>query len=479
MRRTIFLAACTFVALQTILVVIVAQRSAESTARVYELDTASDILSELEQFQVAKVGAYQGLTVLVGPQGAERTEAGVEGLAAGFSGELLHAEMMTTLAQELDHDDVTTAVANLNQATDALRPALTALTAPGVDQLTVLGLVADPDVLAAADAADTAAINLSGVLAEHTDQLAEQAEDSGNSLTKLVVAGSTALSVLLLIAAWGFGTKIRHRVGDAIVHLEDSGEELAAVCVTLEQSSSTTDAHASDAAGHITKVGDGIRDAAAAITQLGCSADEISKSVATSDDIINTATRQAGTASETINQLHASSAQIADVVVLISNIADQTNLLALNATIEAARAGEAGKGFAVVAGEVKELAQQTSTATSQIAEIVSTIHTDTSDVVGAITSITGTIAEIAEAQTLINAAADEQSASVHHLETSMTEASSSAQDIVSSISDVANEVTATTEVVGRLVERVGGINHNADQLADLVGVGTNSGSNRE
>ena len=40
-----------------------------------------------------------------------------------------------------------------------------------------------------------------------------------------------------------------------------------------------------------------------------------------------------------------SSAEIGEVIKVITSIAQQTNLLALNATIEAARAGEAGKGL--------------------------------------------------------------------------------------------------------------------------------------
>jgi len=51
---------------------------------------------------------------------------------------------------------------------------------------------------------------------------------------------------------------------------------------------------------------------------------------------------------------------------LIKAVADQTNLLALNATIEASAAGDAGRGFAVVANEVKDLARQTTQATSEI-----------------------------------------------------------------------------------------------------------------
>ena len=71
---------------------------------------------------------------------------------------------------------------------------------------------------------------------------------------------------------------------------------------------------------------------------------------------------------ETVRKLGESSAEIGNVIKVITSIAEQTNLLALNATIEAARAGEAGKGFAVVANEVKELAKETAQATEDIGQ---------------------------------------------------------------------------------------------------------------
>ena len=81
---------------------------------------------------------------------------------------------------------------------------------------------------------------------------------------------------------------------------------------------------------------------ATATEEFAQSSGEIGRQVREAGTLTEDAGHAAAAAGKSVDGLKASSAEIGNVVSLISAIAKQTNLLALNATIEAVRAGDAG-----------------------------------------------------------------------------------------------------------------------------------------
>lgn len=202
---------------------------------------------------------------------------------------------------------------------------------------------------------------------------------------------------------------------------------------------------------------------------------EISKNTEETGRIITQAVKVADSTNQAISKLGASSAEIGEVIKVITSIAQQTNLLALNATIEAARAGEAGKGFAVVANEVKELAKATAKATEEIGQKIETIQSDTLGAVSAIGEIgkiinqindistTGAektvmsiseirkiVGQINEISTAIAGAVEEQAVTTSEITRTMADAARGTSEIVKSISETVTFTRGTSDSAGHV-----------------------------
>ena len=168
------------------------------------------------------------------------------------------------------------------------------------------------------------------------------------------------------------------------------------------------------------------------------------------------AVEAAEAANAQVAKLGDSSAEIGDVIKVITSIAEQTNLLALNATIEAARAGEAGKGFAVVADEVKELAQQTARATEDIGQQIEAIQADTArrgrrDRRDRARSSP----RINDYQTTIASAVEEQTATTNEMSQNVSVAAESSGKVCANIGGVARAATSTTTGVREAQQAAG------------------------
>ena len=135
---------------------------------------------------------------------------------------------------------------------------------------------------------------------------------------------------------------------------------------------------------------------------------EVERLVCESSQIAAGAADEAAATSTVMQELVAASDKIGGVVKTISQIAWQTKLLAFNATIEAARAGSAGAGFQVVAQEVKELAQQSSTAAEEIVKEIATVRREVARAGSAIETMSQTIIKMKDISSTIQHAVVEQ-----------------------------------------------------------------------
>lgn len=128
--------------------------------------------------------------------------------------------------------------------------------------------------------------------------------------------------------------------------------------------------------------------------ELNAAAGRLGDAATSLSVVAESAVSEAASALTTMEQLEQASGQIEHAVRLISQVAGQTRLLALNATIEAARAGDAGRGFAVVAGEVKTLADETSTSSDEITQQVQHAQDAAAQAAATIAAISTSIKEI-------------------------------------------------------------------------------------
>lgn len=113
---------------------------------------------------------------------------------------------------------------------------------------------------------------------------------------------------------------------------------------------------------------------------------DISRSLAKADHVMQELAANHGRMEERIGQLHEHANNIEEINGFIREVVAQTSLLALNASIEAARAGEQGRGFSVVAQEIKKLAEQSNEAVGRSSTILSSIAQGVAQVVDSVSA---------------------------------------------------------------------------------------------
>jgi methyl-accepting chemotaxis protein len=250
--------------------------------------------------------------------------------------------------------------------------------------------------------------------------------------------------------------------------LAGASEQMSGTALQIAASAEEATAQAQAVSAAAEEISRSVSTVSAGSEEMGAAIREISQNAAEAAQVASDAVTLTASTSVTMNKLGESSAEIGNVIKVITSIAEQTNLLALNATIEAARAGELGKGFAVVASEVKDLAQETARATEDISKRVEAIQADTGGAVTAIEQISQVIAQISDFQTTIASAVEEQTATTAEMNRSVGEAATGTNEISENITGVAEAARLTAEGVTQTQQATAELARMSTDLSALV-----------
>ncbi|WP_203784020.1 methyl-accepting chemotaxis protein [Paractinoplanes rishiriensis] len=264
---------------------------------------------------------------------------------------------------------------------------------------------------------------------------------------------------------------LRATIGELTSHSTELAGAADSLTASGRQSSASSDEGARQAAavaGSAATMSTNIQTVAAGAEQMGASIREISQSATQAAAVASRAVEVTAATTGVIAKLSDSSAEIGNVVKVITAIAEQTNLLALNATIEAARASEAGKGFAVVASEVKDLAQETAKATEDIGRRVAAIQSDTTGAIAAVEEISEIIGRISDFQTTIASAVEEQTVTTQEMSRSVAEAAGAGGEVATTITQVASSVQHTTVGIGEATRAADRLSQMSGELRTIV-----------
>jgi methyl-accepting chemotaxis protein len=160
--------------------------------------------------------------------------------------------------------------------------------------------------------------------------------------------------------------------------------------------------------------------------------------------------------------------RIGDVLRLIEEIASRTNLLALNATIEAARAGEAGRGFAVVATEVKNLASQTSLATTDVRAQIDEIRQVTQQVQDEIGRVDAHVTTISSGADAVQSSVSQQRYATEEIAKHIAHSANGNAEISRAVAQISERADDTGSVASDLLDASRQLASDSERMRSLV-----------
>lgn len=229
--------------------------------------------------------------------------------------------------------------------------------------------------------------------------------------------------------------------------------------------------------------------AAAALTEMGSTVNEVAQSATHAAQNANMATtnsahgrqitqravhaikglsEQIQDVSTVIQSLDAHTAAIGGILDTIRGISEQTNLLALNAAIEAARAGDHGRGFSVVADEVRTLAQRAASATDEIQVKIDKFQQDSKSAVSQMESSRERTDDVVSATDEIDKLLQDIAEEIAHINDVNTQVATATEEQATVVEDISrniNDISASSEETLNATHVLVNVSDKLDELA--------------
>jgi methyl-accepting chemotaxis protein len=209
-----------------------------------------------------------------------------------------------------------------------------------------------------------------GVQHKKTHGLAVSEESKKDARSSLLIVRFVLMIALAAsgILAWLIARSTTRVLGTLALNLDQAAAQTASAARQVSSASQTLSSGASEQAASVEETSASLEEISSMIRSTADNAEQASALAGEAHALAQAGFRSMVEMTQAVAAIDAASAEVAQILKDIDEIAFQTNILALNAAVEAARAGEAGAGFAVVADEVRSLAQRSAAAAKETAE---------------------------------------------------------------------------------------------------------------
>ncbi|MGB3424144.1 MAG: methyl-accepting chemotaxis protein [Castellaniella sp.] len=254
---------------------------------------------------------------------------------------------------------------------------------------------------------------------------------------------------------------MQSQLGRLISGIRENSESVSTAATQIAQGNTDLSQRTEEQAAALQETAASLEELAATVRQ---NADNANRANGLADNAARMVGEGNAAVSEIVVSMHAmadSAQRMKDIIATIEGIAFQTNILALNAAVEAARAGEEGRGFAVVAGEVRTLAQRSTTAAQEIKGLIESSVTQAEDsarqvdhanqVIGRVVSA---IREVTELMREIASASGQQSDGLSQINVAVSQMDSVTQQNAALVEEASAAAASLQDQANRLVSAV-------------------------